>query len=127
MRKLIVVLGLAIVGLVLAPSALAGCWSCGSDGCCTEAAKGTTGNSRCLDGTQCLIICACCCCQVAGNGCVGTAPSDCDSPFGACEEHQSFQVVPNGEAIELPWLAEPPVLEPAAALPTSGAVACSAV
>lgn len=114
MKLLSALLAVALLTISLAPSAHAGCWKCGENGCCTEQAQGQYGRATCGAVQICLGTCGCINCNPQGNLCQGTAAPQCNNQFGACEEHQSLRdgspaLVPNGESIDLRWLVDPPV------------------
>lgn len=127
MRTMCLMLGVAALFLWVAPEATASCWHCGSDSCCAEAPQGTTGSAYCAHNRDCTLFCFCYFCRTGGNSCAGTGPPECDSPFGACEEHQTFRVVPNGEPIDLPLMTDPPAVEPAVGFGSNAAGSCRAV
>lgn len=103
-------LALLVIGLIGPGTAMAeDCYSCGSDECCTEASSTTAGYDTCIHDTLCYLGCSCNDCFVSGNSCVGTAPPECDSPHGACEEHQTMKTVPNGEGVDFENFVDPPV------------------
>jgi hypothetical protein len=80
----------------------AGCWACGSDDCCKEAIQGYLGKDTCTNAILCSISCTCYWCTTRGNSCDGEGEPPCPSPLGACEEHQTFLTVPNGEPVPVP-------------------------
>ena len=88
----------------------AGCYECDAD-CCDEAPSNTSGLSACSNSVMCLGTygCACYNCRRSGSACTGSGPAECESDYGACEEHQSVHPVPNGSlAVPGSWHAPPP-------------------
>lgn len=97
--------------LAISPSpVLAGCYACGGDDCCQDAAKGSFGKDICThrvlfvgSGESCHD------CFTSGSSCAGTAEPECDNALGICEQHRTL-FVPNGEPTELRLLLHPPVV-----------------
>lgn len=113
MKKWYLLLASTLFALLLTPAAEAGCWTCGSNGCCVEQVQGDFGWALCTAVQLCWNGCGCINCEGSGNLCSGTAPPQCSSPFSVCEQHQTQhdaapEVVPNGESIDLLWLIAPP-------------------
>lgn len=117
MRQVIWTAGFALGLVMIAPSAVAGCWTCDVNDCCKEAPQNTTGYGQCSNNVICLsgYGCACYSCQQSGNLCAGTGPAQCDNPNGICEEHQGFSTVPHGEELNLHMLVAPPISNPSEA------------
>lgn len=127
MRTMVVFVAVFMLGLVLTPAAEAGCWACGQNSCCTEAAQGSTGRGSCAHNVICVGgNCACYYCNTAGGTCDGTAPPTCTKPLGNCEENQTMRVVPNGEPLDLDLLIAPPLSWSADTGTPAGGEACGA-
>lgn len=111
MKRALLTAGFSLVLAMFAPSAIAACWSCGSDDCCNEAPQNTTGYRQCSYNTICLSGqgCACYSCQTSGLTCAGTGPAQCENPMGICEENQTFMTVPHGDDLDVRMLVTPPV------------------
>jgi len=109
MRTLAIAMVAVAFGLLVAPPALA-CYTCDNE-CCVEAPNGSLGTAFCYNSQACSPYgCACFYCNQDGNFCEGSAPEQCEqqSPEGACLQYKSL-LIPNGEAIDLPMLTNPPV------------------
>lgn len=117
------------IGLTLLPATSdAGCYSCGSDGCCQDAPKDSSGRDICRhtvlfvgSGESCHD------CTKDGSYCLGTAQPECDSPLNVCEQHRTLLVVPHGQTIDLRLMTRPPVLPKTESPTPDSAIACAAV
>lgn len=129
MRIRTIALAALWIGLMLLPATShAGCYSCGTDECCKEASRNSSGKDICRHSV--LFVGSgqsCHDCLTSGSYCVGTAEPECDNTFDICEEHRTMLVVPHGQTIDLLLMTRPPVLQERESATPAGAIACAAV
>lgn len=105
MRRTFILFVAAMLSLLTAAPATAGCWRCPASECCEEAVQGATGKDVCRNDRICVgESCSCNDCWTSGSSCAGTAEPECDSPFNVCEQHQTFLIVPHGESVDFTHL-----------------------